>query len=415
MLVSLNIKNYRSAKNEIELSLVAAKRKEVEKNFVFNTNYEALLDAAVVYGPNASGKTTVIQAMSVTKELIKRSFKDQNALEELIKPFLFDEKTKDEPSEFDIIFIVDGVRYQYGFTATKKIIYSEWLYSFPKGRIQTLFTRDFNYKTDEYSYNFGRNYRGEKSSAKFLTPKNSLFLSVVSRTKNHESAIPVLQWFNQLNVIGINGVNDLLTALGISDKKLDKLEVTNFLKNADINVADLDVREIKFNTTKIPANTPQLIKESMVEAFKDLETFEVDIVHMVKNKNYVLPIEEESSGTRRMFGYAGVIIKTLKEGGVLFIDELNNHLHPLMVEYILKKFNSPIDNPKQAQIVFSTHDVTILNLLRRDQVWFCDRDEELSTNLTSLLEYKARDGDNFERSYLSGRYGAIPILNIWPE
>ena len=412
MLISLNIKNFRSAKNEIELSLVAAKRKAAEKNFAFNTNYESLLATAVVYGPNASGKTTGIQAMSVMRELIQRSFKDQNALEELVTPFLFDEKTKDEPSEFDIIFIAGDIRYQYGFAATKKMIYSEWLYSFPKGRIQTLFTRDFNHKTNDYDYIFGRSYRGEKSSAKALTPKNSLFLSVASRTKNHEAVLPILQWFKQLNVIGINGVHDFYTARGISDNKLDKLEVTNFLKNADINIADFDVREVKFNPSELPASMPQSMKDDLAEKLKDTITFEIDIVHSIKTKKYSLPIEEESSGTRRMFGYAGAIIRVLKEGGVLFIDELNNHLHPLMVEYILKKFNSPVDNPKQAQIVFSTHDVTILNLLRRDQVWFCDRDEELSTNLTSLLEYKTRDGDNFERSYLSGRYGSIPILKI---
>jgi len=415
MLIDFSFRNYRSSKNETEITLTAANREEPGKEFIFKTAYAGILPAAVIYGPNSSGKTTIIRALGTMKHLIDTSFKNNTALEESITPFLFDQDTPNTPSEFDISFIAEDVRYQYGFIADKKRIYSEWLYSFPNIRPLTLFTRDYDKTSKDYIYKFGRSYKGEKTKVKELTAENSLLLSMLSRTKITESIEPVLNWFEKLTIIGVSGVSKLDTAFNIHKNKLDKKAVIQFLSSADIDITDLEIKEINFNIDQLPQNISPALRNELNEKFKDALTYEVDILHKVGSVNYKISMDEESSGAKKVFAYAGAILETLKNGGVLIVDELNNHLHPLMVEYILKKFGLKNQNPNKAQIVFSTHDASILNsdVLRRDQIWFCERDSiTLSTKITSLLEYKARSNENYERAYLSGRYAAIPIISL---
>ena len=175
MIINVKIKNFRSIKNEIELDFNASFDKE-HPNFLISTPYCNLLIATAIYGSNATGKSNIVRAIATIATLIRSSFKDVTALQKLITPFLFANDTQTEATEFDISFIVDNTRYQYGFSADKNQIYSEWLYSFPNKKAQTLFTRDWNVKTTNYDYKFGRNYKGDKTKLISITPPTTLFL-----------------------------------------------------------------------------------------------------------------------------------------------------------------------------------------------------------------------------------------------
>jgi AAA15 family ATPase/GTPase len=140
--------------------------------------------------------------------------------------------------------------------------------------------------------------------------------------------------------------------------------------------------------------------------------YDIDTNHLVNNINYSLPYNDESSGTKRIFSYAGIILQALKFGGIVVIDELNNYLHPLLVKYLISLFSNKETNPLQAQLIFTTHETSILttDFIRRDQIWFCDKNIESATELYSLQEFSPRKTENIERSYLAGKFDAIPLI-----
>jgi AAA15 family ATPase/GTPase len=410
MLVSVNINNFRSIKNEVELDLNASNDKE-HPNFLIESSYCNLLSATAIYGSNATGKSNLVRGIGTLLTLVKFSFQDVSALSQLIIPFLFDNETSKSASEFDINFIHDNIRYQYGFTADKTKIYSEWLYTFPTKKAQTLFTRDWDNETSQYNYKFGRNYKGDKTKLIGITPPTTLFLSV-SGSLGQETAKLVYDWFNKLSIIGIEGIPELYTIRALEDNHISKNDVIEFLLSADFNIADFMINKVEFHSNQLPDNMPDPFKKLLEDNLKTGYKYDIDTNHLVNDIKYSLSYNDESSGTKRMFSYAGVVLQALKNGGVVIIDELNNFLHPLLVRYIINLFGNAKTNPKHAQIIFTTHETSILttDFIRRDQVWFCDKNIESSTELYSLQEFSPRKSDNIERSYLSGRFDAIPLI-----
>lgn len=417
MLIEFSVKNYRSIKEQQTLSLVKAKGAELENNSFMPEapSSTELLKSVVIYGPNASGKSNVIKAMMTMDSIVTGSASESQEGDKIsVTPFLFDEISSKEPTEFEIVFIFEGIRYQYGFVATKTHIVEEWLYAYPKARPQKWFHRIFDSNTKTTLYKFGDSLTGQKSVWQNATRINALFLSTAVQL-NSEQLKPIYTWFkSKLKMTGISGWGHGFTA-SLCQEKETKEDVLNFLKSADFDIYDVNVEFKKFDPESLPDEIPESVKEKIINELKDKEILEeLKTVHKTIDNNLVpLDFKDESDGTQKFFSFAGPWLDTLKKGNILVVDELHDSLHPKMVEYLVRLFHNKKTNPKNAQLIFTTHETSILNqeVFRRDQIWFCEKDKEQATSLFPLTDFSPRkERENIELGYLSGRYGALPFL-----
>jgi len=416
MLIEFSVENFRSFRDEARLSLVAGTGKEL-----YDTNVTEpplpkgvknipLLRSAALYGPNAGGKSNLIKALATMQRIVMES--SQNLEDLAVTPFKFSEETISAPSVFEVTILADGIRYQYGFSATSAAIHEEWLFAFPKGRSQTWFKR-YRKPDGEYEYSFGDKLTGDKDVWKRATRSNALFLSTAIQL-NSQQLQPVFNWFsNKLRIAGIRGWSPRFSAKCCQDNR--KSQVLNFLKAADFAISDVRVKEEDFSSDSLPTELPSHVRKFFEYEFQGKKSIQLTTFHKSDSGNLVeLDLSEESDGTQRMFRFAGPWLDSLEKGNVLFIDELHDNLHPLLVKFLVQLFHNSESNPNQAQLVFSTHETSILSqdVFRRDQIWFCEREEDQKTKLYPLTEFKPRKGvENLERAYLSGRYGALPFLS----
>jgi len=417
MLVEFTVKNYRSIKSEQVLSLAKAKSDELEGTNSFTPDTlgsVSLLRSAAIYGANAAGKSNIIRAMMNMESIVRESASSTQEGDELsVTPFLFDDKTELEPSEFEMIFINESVRYQYGFSATRFNIMEEWLIAYPKGRPQRWFSRVYNKKKKKSDYKFSDSLTGKKSVWQSATRANALFLSTAVQL-NSEQLKPVFNWFKKkLRPTNVGGWGPGYTAT-LCDKKVTKERVLSFLKAADFNIYDLQVDKEKFDPESLPKEIPDSAKERIIKELKDKEILDIKTIHKTaSNKLVHLDFDEESDGTQQFFSFAGPWLDTLENGYILVIDELHDNLHPKMVKYLVDLFHNDETNPNNAQLIFTTHETSILNqdIFRRDQIWFCEKDKSQATSLYPLTDFSPRkDRENIEAGYLSGRYGALPFV-----
>jgi len=417
MLVEFTVKNYRSIKDEQVLSLAKAKGDELEDSNCFTPDAPSsvpLLRSAAIYGANAAGKSNIIHAMMEMESIVRNSASSNQEGDEIsVTPFLFDDDSPSEPSEFEMVFISEGVRYQYGFAATKYNVVEEWLIAYPKGRPQRWFSRSFNSKTKLSEYKFSDYLTGQKSVWQSATRTNALFLSTAVLL-NSEQLKPVFNWFKKrLRPTDVGGWGPSFTAT-LCDEAVTKKRVLSFLKAADFDIHDIKVDKQKFDLEMLPDEIPESARESIIKELKEKEFLDIKTIHKTaSNKLVLLNFEEESDGTQQFFSFIGPWLDTLKNGYILVIDELHDSLHPKMVKYLVGLFNNSKTNPKNAQLIFTTHETSILNqdVFRRDQVWFCEKDKSQATSLYPLTDFSPRkDRENIEMGYLSGRYGALPYV-----
>lgn len=417
MLVQFSVKNWRSIKDEQTLSFVMAKGDELIDANTFDTNApgtDGLLRSLAIYGPNAAGKSNLVMAIRAMRQTVLNSASKWKPGDTIpVEPFLLDHDTEKEPSEFEAIFIVEGVRYQYGFSATTERIIEEWLYAYPLGRAQRWFSRYWNSSTNTYTWELGGFLSGKKQLWTDSTRENGLFLSTAVQL-NSQQLKPIYDWFRKtLHVAGTYGWDPDFT-VSLCGKPTEKKKILAFLQAADLDIDDLVVESKKFTSELLPEDMPQNLKQSLLEEMKDKEIFEIKTIHLsAQGQRISFDIEDESDGTQKLFRLAGPWLDALQDGCVLFIDELNNSLHPKMVEFLVKLFHNNQTNPKNAQLVFSTHETSVLNqeLFRRDQIWFCEKNKSQATQCYPLTDFSPRKGrENLEAGYLSGRYGALPYL-----
>ncbi len=416
MLIEFSVANFRSLRDRQTLSLVKAKGDELAESNVFTKqafNEFELLRSAAIYGPNAGGKSNLLQAMRAMQEIVLESATSLQRGDELpVVPFRLNQASRCAPSEFEIIFIVDQVRYQYGFTATNARIHEEWLFAYPKGRPQRWFGRDWNESSQTYDWELGSSLMGEKQLWQKSTRENALFLSTAVQL-NSKQLQPVYDWFNDtLHLATIAGWSG-----GFSAKLCetgDKVHVMNFLHAADIDIKDILVEKKPFDHSILPKDMPDGMKAEIVGKFKDKQFLDIKTVHKDSDGNSItFDLDEESDGTQKLFAFAGPWIDSLKHGFVLFIDELPDNLHPRLVRFLVQLFHSVDTNPNNAQLIFTTHETSILNqeVFRRDQIWFCEKDEHQASTVYPLTDFSPRKGrENLELAYLSGRYGALPTI-----
>lgn len=410
MLIEFGVSNFKSIRDEARLSMVAGTGKEHRDSHLVATSANGrvpsnpLVRTAVVYGANAAGKTNLLDALGIMKRIVTAPSQPGDSLP--IEPFKFDPEKAQDDTTFEVLCVVDGVRYQYGFTANAERVCQEWLFAWPRGRVQRWVERDGQ------DWKLNDRLGSDKSVWQRATRPNALFLSTAALL-NSQLLTPLFEWFEHtLGVVrfvpgGFFGGGFL--PKDVLDRY--KNDIIKFLQAADIAITDFRFVEREFNPEFLPDDMPAELKKifsNVVDIF---------ISHNTKLGPIELDIFDESAGTQKLFSLSVPLLQSLQEGLVFVIDELNNSLHPALVKFILNLFHNPKFNTGGAQLVFSTHDTSILSqeIFRRDQIWFCERDEQLATHLYPLSDFRPRKGvENLERSYLVGRYGAVPFIRSAP-
>lgn len=414
MLVEFRTQNFRSLRDEQVLSLVASPDKSLLDTHALDTGLKAaphVLKSAVVYGANASGKSNLIKALQYMRDVVLMSATLQpgQAFARL-QPFRLDAVSASQPTAFEVTFILDGVRYQYGFAMNAQRIVSEQLLVYKAFKPQRWFERHFDAESGKDVYEFGPGLKGAKTLWEGATRPNALFLSMAVQL-NSEALRPVYDWFAHRLVI-LNEHAPLSPQFSLEMLKLEaqRKAIGEFLRAADISIADVEV------ATK--QATVHSIRFDLATGKREEETGEqtVDEVrfhHLTEHGQAVFDLADESSGTRNLLFLAGPVLDILSNGQTLVVDELDTSLHTLLVQALVRLFHRPEANTGGAQLVFTTHDTSLLDaygLFRRDQVWFVEKRPDQSSSLYPLLDFSPRKNEALERGYLQGRYGALPLL-----
>jgi len=417
MLIEFSVTNFKSIHSTQTLSLVASPATELQEQNCFKTTEKGvprLLRSIAMYGPNASGKSNFLEAMDFMESFVTESSKEGQEGEPIeVKPFLFNTISRTEPSEFEVLFLQEGIRYQYGFAVNCSRVTHEWLIAYPEGRSQRWFEREYDSVANKESWYFGSKFKGHKTILQEATRSNALFLSTAVQL-NNDHLKPIYNWFHQkLRTIGVSGLAPTYSA-SLCKTDADRKRILDLLNAADLSIADLKVEMKKFDSTDLPSDMPEHVKDIIKKELDGKDIAEIKFLHKVAGSEELIALDpdDESVGTRKLFTLAGPWLDVLDNGHVLFVDELNNSMHPKMVRFLIKLINNPQVNRKNAQLIFSTHDTSVLDneLFRRDQIWFTEKDTTNATKLYPLSDFTPRKGEALEKGYLNGRYGAVPYI-----
>jgi hypothetical protein len=417
MLLRFSVSNFGSIRDEQELSMIASHAIKDDPSGLIDApelRKEKVLPAAVIYGANASGKSNFVKALAHMQMLVRNSHRTGEPGGAIpLKPFLLDRAYAQKPCAFCVEFLWNGARYSYGFKTTREEITEEFLYVWRNGPRSMLFERALQ------NFEFGRSLKGRNKVIEDLTRRNSLFLSAAAQN-NHEDLTEIAQFFRSLRIDLANPIRPELVALQLATQGLDK-KCLRLLNQIDIGVTGVDVHIepldeeaiemrrafLQFIEQQTGAPSTSEVKSMITENDKKLR-----LGHQSTDGAPVFfDLEDESAGTVQLLSILGPIFGGLDEGQIVVIDEFGSRLHTRAAEIVLSLFNNKQTNPKGAQLIVATHDTNLLNAkgLRRDQVWFTEKDEGGATHLYPLTDIETRKGDNLEKGYLQGRYGAIPF------
>lgn len=420
MLIQFAVENYRSILGRQTLNMAASNYfKELHESNTFpagaTEDIPRLLRSAVVYGPNASGKSTLVNALGFMRHMVVNSAKESQAGEEIaIEPFKLTSASRNGDSEFEITFIEEGVRYQYGFRCNRQRITEEWLYAYPEGRTQRWFQRAYDPVSSKDGYRFVSTFLGgrKRDDWKGQTRPNALFLSTALQL-NNEQFKPILAWF-QKRLKVVNPVFDLLGSgfsIQLCKDENKKQQILEFMNSADLTISDIRVKSQPFTREALPRDMPPSMQDEIARELAGKELTNIKFLHEDVETRELIEFDEgdESDGTRALFNFAGPWLDVMENERVLIVDEIDTSLHPLIVHQLVKLFHR---QSCKAQLIFTTHDTTLLSqkVLRRDQVWFMEKDDRNSARLYSLSDFSPRENEAVEKGYLNGRYGGIPFL-----
>jgi AAA15 family ATPase/GTPase len=386
-----------------------------------NGDSVSLTKAAVIYGANASGKSNIIYALWELRKMIIQA--DSIKIDEPLssyKPFLFNPTSAHAPIDFEIIFIAkNSEKYRYQISFNEDEIIKEELFYYPKKHAKTLFTRTNEKNGKDENVHSGRLGK-EFNYKQYEVHKKLPLLSIFGNASNyHPNISPVHTYFKDLEVYNV--VNQRLVN-NLSD------QIKSDLQKEEYKWLELQLeRLIRACDTQI--NGIQIDKESKVRHFEHQEEEKVIRVSrkeilFAQHKMYVdqketgdlyaLPFNEESIGTNHLFALGGLILKALKEGKVVFFDELDSSLHPYISRFLLKLFLTPASNPKNAQLIFTAHEPNLMdkNKLRADQIWFTQKTPEGATEFFSAQDFDGvREDIPFDKWYMEGKFGAVPHIS----
>lgn len=423
MLVEFSVENYLSFLKKQTLSLVASEDEAMlESTFSMPGDSDMrLVKSAVIYGANASGKSNLLRAISTLKKIVASSASRMQQGDKFdLQPFRLNSQSQKQPTSFEVIFFQNQIRYEYGVILDRNRVYEEWLIAFPEEEEQNWFDRKYNPDNPEanngYEWYFDEKLQGENEIIKKFVRPNSLFLSHAAQN-NHPQLTEVFLWFKEkLNDIDYD---DEYTVARISEDSDFRDRVANMLKKADIGISGIKIEEVP-----IPEELESLftrMKQTIANSRGDKEINEakfqalsLKFTHQMNDSEGEIhfSIEEESEGTRRFFQLVGPWLDILDEGEVLIIDELDRSLHPVLSRNLMQMFNDPEINRNNAQLIFVTHDSTLIDdeIFGLDQIWFLEKDEANASQLYSFLKFEPREYETWQTGYLLGRYGAVPFL-----
>lgn len=420
MLIEFRVENHRSIRDEQVLSMEAAQIDgECDSRPREAPSYHSkLLPVAAIYGANGSGKSNVLAALAYMKEAVILSLRFWGPDEDVPRdPFAWGGK-REEPSLYEIEMIIDGIRYQYGFICNDGAFLEEWVYAWPNDQKETLLERK------DQKFKYGDSFRGATETIEELVGKNVLYLSAAAQLR-HPQLSPLFSWFGSIQAINLasnlssrriyfsqhrfnrelalmlEGSEEQQQPWLFEDERPESTleQFKALLQAADIGVIDVRLNREESSSTGKPSRIPRF-----------------ELKHNSDSEDAWLPLEEESRGTQTLFRLALPILHAIRNGSTLLIDELESSMHPILADMIVRQFNDPEINHRNAQLIFSTHDTNLLGTLvgepalRRDQVWLTEKDPRGATVLYPLTDFKPREKENIERGYIQGRYGAIPFL-----
>lgn len=429
MLIQFNFENYRSFRDKSILSMEAKGNSEY-KSCLIPYKKKGLLPAGAILGKNGGGKSNVVRAFWLGVQFIRNAQKTQHEKAEVpVRAFALNDYSANCPSCFEYEYIQDGVKYIYGFSATKKEIKTEYLYASPKGQKSEIFTRQGQF----FSFPSNGEKKKKEMIAEAVAP-NQLFFSIAC-VMNYQPCIAAMKWFRE-SIHFSKDYADIPAQLLEHAEDANMLKsIVSYAKQADVGIEDM-MFEIRNEEISTSDSLPEDLPEGMLEALKqftaalkdssdsaemNLKIGEVKtsslhrgIDQAGQEKLFELELSDESEGTRRLMSLAPGIERVLHQGGVLIVDEIDRELHPLLAEFIISKFQSPETNPGHAQIIFTTLDTELLNMeiLRKDQIYFVDKNKKSGVSeLFNLTELPIRTNDNIRKAYLAGKYGAIPDVD----
>lgn len=413
MLLMFKIKNYTSFKNESILDMRATAYVQHPSHVIHVNDKLGLLKTTALYGANASGKSNLISAMFFFEQYIFSQFINKNenvdfesnetGMKMKLEPFVLSNDTNNA-SEFDIIFLHNDKQLQYGFECTSNEVLNEWLFINDKKV----------YERTGTELSFGNKYQKMLSAYKKL-PTERLYIAVLEFFLDEEAKKAVLGDFisffsKEYNVfteiLFESTVKGLAGIVGLSKKlvsnKVYRKKVEHYLRLIDVGIKRLDVQI----ETIFDERTGKKKEEKVVRTVHDIYD---ETGNVVGEK--LFDLRQESTGTLRFLAYIQNIIEMISNGGVFIVDEMSARLHPLLTKLIVDIFCS--SQNKKAQLIFTTHDISLLNnnQFRRDEVVFVDKNERGESSLYALSDLKVREDATFNKDYLQGKYGAIPIFD----
>ena len=422
MLIRFSVENFLSFRERQTLDMMAVQSSEErrDENMFLISGKDALLRTIGLYGANASGKSNLFSALSFFVDFVRMSFAEREAMAQIETiPFLYDGTSRGKPSSFEIEMILGGFWYKYGFSVDDTIVHGEWLYF--KDIEDSTFRPKFIRKVveGEDSIDVAPSFVGADGLIVEKTRGNALFLSTCAGLAVEE-ALGIVREMSSYVFWSASSDRPNFTADMLTHGK-SVADILRLVQKADPSVDDIDIERQEDDTGRTRANG------SPIKRIR----FRVTMLHEEDAGGKIsLPLYGLGSlGTRKAFELAGPIFSVLSQGNVIFIDELDSRLHPILTREIIKLFNNPETNPKNAQLIFNTHDTNLLNckvyspkrnkkeqLLRRDQIYFVERTGEFATRIYSLVEFQDEvvdsipDDVSIETEYLEGRYGAIPFI-----
>lgn len=423
MLVRFEAENVRSFRDHFELSMLATRLSEPGVVRTVRVNERGstsrVLPVACVFGANASGKSNVLRAMADMRACVMHSFRLGDPDTPIPRsPFRLDAGSVDRPTRLEVDLVLGGVRHQYGFVYDDERFIEEWAYSYPKARQTVLFERDGM----RVSHGARERARG-KAVAQLLRP-NALYLST-SAAAGHDTLMPLYRWFASnlgLAEAANRGLRHARTVSLLQDQR-QRRRVLDLVRVADLGIVDVRVEPFDPDFVDRVRRAVRILdgKEG------DAETVDADVAVDVlgalrlAHAGSAGPVEfdvgDESLGTVVWLGLVGPLLDALREGTVLLADELDSSLHPRLAEAVVRLFQDPESNPRNAQLITNAFDTSLLGdsvtprLLGRDQVWLTDKAPDGATTLRSLADYAPRKEEDIAGRYLHGRYGGVPLID----
>ena len=429
MLLYFKVKNYRSIRDEAMLDLEAASLHDQAENLL-QFGKGRFLPAVAIYGKNGGGKSNIIRALWLSVQFIRNAQKTQieNAIVP-VTPFALNDYSCAEPTGFEFGYVQDDIKYVYGFSATQQEIIDEYLRCWPKGREKVIFSR----QKQSFSFPKDNEQKRKKLISEAVGP-NQLFFAI-SCTMNYKPCIDAMRWFREKILFSRDYTDINRSLVEYSEDNSMLQEIVSAAKAADLGIKDirLDWENIDLDDLeKYPSQIRGMVQAlNMLRASLRQNENEAEIqlsagklksttIHSGIDRNgnsasYNLTLSDESDGTRRLMALAPAIEKTLSNGGLFVVDELEREMHLILIEHVINRYQQKTNNVSGAQIIFTTHQTALLNqeTLRRDQIYFVDKDpEDGASSLYSLADFNVRNDMNIQKAYLLGKFGAIPSIEV---